>query len=108
MKTRSKYKIEYKNELDEYHRLDGPAVEYTNGDKYWWVNGLRHREDGHAVEYINGYKAWYINGKYHREDGPAVEYASGDKEWFLNDIQYTEEEYNEELINLKLERLKIL
>ena len=50
MKTRSKYKIVYKNELDEYHRLDGPAIEYTNDDKYWWVNGLRHREDGPAVE----------------------------------------------------------
>ena len=23
----------------ELHRTDGPAVEYPNGDKYWWFNG---------------------------------------------------------------------
>jgi hypothetical protein len=27
------------------------------------INGKCHREDGPAVEYTNGSKAWYINGK---------------------------------------------
>jgi len=76
----------------EYHREDGPAVEYANGYKAWYLNGKRHRGDGPAVEGANGYKAcWYLNGKRHREDGPAVEYASGYKAWYLNGMILTEE-----------------
>jgi len=55
------------------HREDGPAIEFANGNKYWWIDGKRHREDGPAIEYNNGNKEWWINGKLHREDGPAVE-----------------------------------
>ena len=75
-------KKEYKNELGQLHRTDGPAVEFSNGGE-----------------------AWYINGKRHREDGPAVEYNYGEKSWYLNDIYYTEEEFHQELIKLKLKRL---
>jgi len=52
----------------------------------------------------------YLNelGQFHREDGPAMEYSNGTKLWYLNNIGYTEEEYNQELIKLKLERLKNL
>ena len=35
-------------------------VEY-GGDKYWYRNGKCHREDGPAVEYANGTKFWYLN-----------------------------------------------
>ena len=59
------------------HREDGPAIEYVDGDKYWYINDELHREGGPAVEHANGYKEWYINGKRHREDGPAVEYSNG-------------------------------
>ena len=45
-----------------YHREDGPALEFVNGDKYWYINGKRHREDGPAIEYYDGYKAWFLNG----------------------------------------------
>ena len=64
-------------------------------DRTEWFNskGQRHREDGPAVEYINGTKLWYLNGQRHREDGPAVEYADGTKYWFLKDKCYTEEEF---------------
>ena len=44
---------------------------------------ILHREDGPAVEYANGDKCWYLNDKLHREDGPAVEYANGDKVWYI-------------------------
>jgi hypothetical protein len=73
---------EYKNEKGQLHRVDGPAVEYINGNKYWFINGKRHREDGPAIEYGSGYKSWY-----------------------LNDIRYSEEEFHQELIKLKLKRL---
>ena len=69
----------------KYHREDGPAREYANGDKVWYLNGKCHREDGPAVEYANGDKMWFLNGKRHREDGPAIEWANGGKLWWLND-----------------------
>ena len=58
---------------------------YSNGDKYWYLNGNLHREDGPAVERANGHKSWFLNGKYHREDGPAIEWTNGSKSWYLND-----------------------
>ena len=73
---------EYRNKLGELHRLDGPAIESINGTKCWYINGLKHREDG-----------------------PAIEWDNGDKSWFLNGIDYIEEEYNQEVIELKLKRI---
>ena len=75
-------KKEYRNDKGQYHRLDGPAIEYINGDKSWWINGKRHREDG-----------------------PAVEFGNGSKYWFLNDIEYSEDQFHQEIIKLKLKRL---
>lgn len=70
------------------HREGGqPAVEHTNGNKSWYLNGKLHREDGPAVEHANGDKFWYLNGKEHREDGPAIEYANGVRLWFLDGIE---------------------
>ena len=28
----------------ELHRLDGPAIEWVDGGKEWWLNGQRHTE----------------------------------------------------------------
>jgi hypothetical protein len=70
---------------------------YTNGDKRWYLNGLRHREDGPAFEGVDGDKYWYLNGKPHREDGPAVEWISGSKAWYLNGEQLTEKEFNKRM-----------
>jgi hypothetical protein len=72
---------EYRNELGEYHRTDGPAI-----------------EDSYSKE-------WYINGKRHREDGPAIEWSNGDKVWYLNGVSYSEEEFHQEVIKLKLKRI---
>jgi len=76
------------------HRVDGPAVEYANGSKFWWIDGQRHRIDGPAIEWFNGDKYWYIDGKVHRLDGPAYEYADGSEYWYINDIQLSEEQFN--------------
>jgi len=27
------------------HRLDGPAVEYANGTKYWYIEGVEYSEE---------------------------------------------------------------
>ena len=66
------------------HRSDGPAIEWANGTKEWFVNGKRHRLDGPAHEWPDGTKDWYLNGKLHRVDGPAIEWANGGKEWWVN------------------------
>ena len=62
-----------------------------NGDKEWYLNGLRHREDGPAHECANSYykgwyKSWWMNGQLHREDGPAREWQNGSKEWWINGV----------------------
>ncbi len=55
--------IHWHNDKDQLHRLDGPAVEYANGDKAWLVESKYHRLDGPAIEWANGYKSWYVDGK---------------------------------------------
>ena len=71
-----KYRVEvdedgnrfYCNSNGEFHRIDGPAVEWGNGTKRWFQNGLRHRTDGPAVVYSDGSMEWYINGEELTED----------------------------------------
>jgi hypothetical protein len=59
---------------------------------------MRHREDGPAIEWADGGKDWYINNKLHRIDGPAIEWSDGRKEWYLNGKYYpSKEEYFEAL-----------
>ena len=58
----------YYNSAGELHRTNGPAVEWSNGTKSWYQNGLRHRTDGAAIECLDSDKAWYINGEELTED----------------------------------------
>ena len=67
---------------------------HKTGTVTYMLNGLYHRLDGPAIEATDGTKKWYVDGCYHRLDGPAIEYADGDKRWWINDIEYnTELEY---------------
>lgn len=104
--------IEYTVQVDEtytrwlhdgfLHREDGPAVEFTNGDKQWWIKGKLHREDGPAIEGGNGDKYWYRNDKLHRTDGPAIEPNSPHRLplWYLNDKIYTEDAWKKAINGL--------
>ena len=68
-----------------------------NGSKFYFKDRemkIRHRTDGPAIEWSSGDKSWYIDGKHHRTDGPAVECANGPKYWYVNGKQLTEEEFN--------------
>ena len=51
----------WRNKDGKFHRLDGPAVEFADGDKQWWKKGNLHRLDGPAIE-VGSYKAWWKNG----------------------------------------------
>jgi hypothetical protein len=75
---------------------------YDNGDRFWRnQNGHLHREDGPAIEWADGSKFWYLNGQLHREDGPAIEYADGTKFWYLNGERMSEEEFNRRTSKVK-------
>ena len=85
----------YCNNAGKWHRENGPAIEWSNGTKVWYQNGLRHRTDGAAIEWTSGTKEWYQDGQLHRTDGPAIEYADGDKWWFINGERLNEAEFNQ-------------
>ncbi len=74
---------------------------YDNRTEWFNKDGQRHREDGPAIEYANGYKAWWVNDKLHRIDGPAIEYADGSKEWYIKGKRYTEAEYHKAIAPVK-------
>jgi hypothetical protein len=100
--------IIWTNEQGQSHREGAPAIEHSNGNKQWYINGKLHREDGPAVENNDGCKLWYINDLLHRTDGPAIESPAG-KSWWINGVRYSQKEY--ELIYCpknKLRRLKCL
>lgn len=78
------------NELDQLHRLDGPAYEDPDGINLWFKDGDFHRSDGPAVEYADGRKEWWVNGERHRIDGPAYESVSGLKAWYVKGQEITE------------------
>ena len=69
----------YKNDKGQYHRTDGPATEWADGTKEWYIEGIRHRIYGPAIERLNGHNEWYIEGK-----------------------QYTEQEFNDQKLKQQL------
>ena len=72
------------NEQGQLQQVHQSCIEYPNGSKEWYLNGVPHRTDGPAYEYVNGYKSWFLNGVRHRTDGPAFERKDGSKSWYLN------------------------
>ena len=55
--------LRYYDALGQLHRIHGPAFTSPGGhQRSWYQNGRRHRVDGPAVEWSDGYRAWFING----------------------------------------------
>ena len=50
-------------DTNQLHREDGPAIEWADGSKEYWLNGMLHREDGPAVELADGSKEYWLNGE---------------------------------------------
>jgi hypothetical protein len=63
------------------------------GNKRWTVKGQYHREDGPAIEWVDGTKFWYQNGKKHRLHGPAIEWPNGNQEYYLHGNAFNKEDY---------------
>lgn len=73
------------------HRVDGPAVEYENGDKEWFLYGERHCTDAPAIESLHErFEAWYCHGERHRVGGPAVTSLKGTEWWFRGKLHRTD------------------
>jgi hypothetical protein len=62
------------------HRIDGPAVEFPNGDYRWYRDDVPHRDGGPAVS-CQGVTEYRRDGRLHRDDGPA--YESGKEKLWL-------------------------
>ena len=77
----------YYNEKGQLHRLDGPAVEYKNGSKIWYINNNRHRNIDPSCEWKNGDKYWVFKNKEHRIGGIAC-YGL----WYIHGKEYTKEQ----------------
>jgi len=84
----------FENSKGDYHRKDGPAIERSNGDKFWYKEGKPHRIDGPAIEWSNGDKEWCKEGVWHKTDGPALERSNGNKYWFILSKYLNEKEFN--------------
>jgi hypothetical protein len=63
--------------------------------RVWWVNkeGLLHRLDGPAREWTDGSKEWWVNGKQHRLGGPAAVWSSDRKQWWVVGQRLTQEQF---------------
>jgi|TARA_R110000851_G_scaffold169814_1_gene316109 hypothetical protein len=64
------------------------------GNKFWRLpNIIKHRTDGPAIEWVDGDKWWFLNGEQHRIDGPAIECMDGSTQWWLHDAEMTFDEW---------------
>ena len=89
--------------MKSYKRVDrNGTITYKN------LHGNLHREDGPAYEEPNAVKKWFIRGKLHREDGPAVEYSNGNVYYWLEGILFTKGLWEEDVIKIRLDRIKDL
>ena len=52
---------------DRPNNFTGIAIN-VRGTKWWLLNGKLHREDGPAVEWTDGNKHWYLNDIWYTEE----------------------------------------
>jgi hypothetical protein len=78
--------------------MSNPVIS-KNGDKKWYNSeGELHRLEGPAWEYKDGYKEWWVNGKLHRLDGPAMEYLNGAEYYWVDGVEFDEQDYLEAVL----------
>jgi len=80
----------YYNDKEQLHRLDGPAVEFKDGTKYWYINGNNHRNIDPSNQWQYRIKYWCFKDKAHRIGGPC---SSAFSWWFIHGKEYSKEGY---------------
>jgi hypothetical protein len=73
-----------KNELGQFHCLDGPAHITRQGDIFYIQNDKLHRTDGPAYIGKNGLISYWQHDDLHRLDGPAVALPNGTVQYWVN------------------------
>ena len=63
LKIDTKVNRSWKDDTGRWSRMDGPAIEYMDGTKWWCIGGDLHRTDGPAIEAGDGRREYWINGK---------------------------------------------
>ena len=77
---------------DLHHNPEGPAViGFTGRHKEYWFKGLRHRIDGPAIEYLDGDYEYWENGQRHNPQGPA-KCIEGVVEYWIDGRKYANED----------------
>lgn len=76
--------VEWRDDQDRLHRLNGPARFHANGTQEWRDHGLPHRVGGPALIESDGRQEWCQQGKLHRDDGPAIIEADGTQKWWVD------------------------
>jgi hypothetical protein len=74
-------------------KMQTTLFEAADGHKEWKLDGEYHRADGPAVEFVDGTLHWGFHGKFHRTDGPALIHANGSQKWFLNGVRMLFDEW---------------
>jgi len=62
VETNSSGTTTYRNADGDLHNPDGPAVVFSDGYKYHYINDELHNPHGPAILYPDGCKSYYING----------------------------------------------
>lgn len=104
--------IWYKDkDLKIISRLDGPAIENTNGYQAYVVDGKFHRLGGPAQIWDENNCNYFEDDKLHRLDGPAcVRSNPRDNQYFIKGKCFSKEQFDQEVAKLnraEKEELKV-
>lgn len=104
--------IWYKDkDLKIISRLDGPAIENTNGYQAYVVDGKFHRLGGPAQIWDENNCNYFEDDKLHRLDGPAcIRSSPRDNQYFIKGKCFSKEQFDQEVAKLnraEKEELKV-
>ncbi len=77
---------------------------YEDGDIFWYNKEEQlHRLNGPAVENSDGYeyKAYWINGNLHNLEGPAVIHPNGEVEYWIESKRYSKDDWEKKVQKIK-------
>ena len=61
----NKIEYSYKQYKVIENEIEYDVNEYSNGSKYWRYKNQWHRINGPAIEFANGTKSWFLNGEHY-------------------------------------------
>ena len=98
MPSRAKQRVWRSRATHKIHRIDGPAIETSDGSCVaWLINGQYHRVDGPAKVTVNNLaveEMYYYNGKLHNPDGPAkINFLTNRKSYYLNGTRLSKRDF---------------